>query len=1113
MPGEEGLRYIEIDLGSTGFAVVGDVTWMIDGWPNRTPVNATVQVSGTKAIVTASKDMGDAFAHYITIAVANPAQAGRVSLEGVVVRSGKNEAQASVKQSMTRHLDIGFKVTSSVPQGIVGATENVTFHIRDGKGLVREAVSYILKWNTRVMTRGFTDQGELTFPLPFVLEPGKASTSYTLEVARATEPGVTGVVSIPIRYAFTATGLTGARYLHESNIGGLVVDAAGTGVAGQTVSLVNKGAPFLPLATGRTDAEGQFAMEVTFQDAGLHSLQIGSTEYAEFMVEGVELDVVATPPKVANNSTAVSVEARVMRDVTDVSQAAEIRVLAPDGSVHLDWSAGQGGWFGGTGKRIVSLGKNLPLGEYLLEARWESTDGGETPDYPDAVGAAFFEVQGSSVVVNAQHIADGLMSVGPNSVTVKVVDSVGAGRKEKPQDTEIRSVQFEISGGIENPVSFDSSLATAVFDTPQNTSKTLDVVVMGAEEIRVKGTVTLGNGRVEPFEQVLKTNGWIVHTQSLLGHTGDVVTLRAVVRTAGGVPVNNAVVSWVSPRLSFATGLEWGRITDRVIIEGLKANVQDGIYEQEIMLFHPVEQLLLTVERGDGQLRGYRHVVIGDSNFFTLVSEPHSLIATANHQSLQISHSDPQGRVVLGNGGITVSGAGIDVALTTRTDRDVFQLQVSPAVPGLITIAPGFQDQSRFNTVVVPVLAPKLATGLGEQITENMYHNLSITSLDLLSNGHSRPFQFRFSAQNAHLRLETPSGNYAYTTGTTAEQTYTSHSVVQQAMRLMAWSAGSHEKEPRIILEASYNNTDWAVVAEWNIAPLKLLPSLDRLLVGTEYELELFVQDANGVPLAGRTVIAGSSHLSDSVGRVALLVRPTGTSLYPISVLTDREVAGVKLTQTIYLETVFDEEPPRLVVEAPPVSRTDTTAISLSFSDNVGVTALYANSDRLNIDLSLGSWVHGVNLKPGTNVFSFAVVDLSGNRTEKSVTIRFEPRVSITIPLGHAMPEIGLDVPPEIRNGRTMVPLRWFGEYVLGLPTESIEFKQIDGRDTVILRGQVELLLPLNSLVSQVDGFTVLLDVPAYISRGRTLVPARFLAETFGYVVSYDEGRNVVVIE
>ena len=99
------------------------------------------------------------------------------------------------------------------------------------------------------------------------------------------------------------------------------------------------------------------------------------------------------------------------------------------------------------------------------------------------------------------------------------------------------------------------------------------------------------------------------------------------------------------------------------------------------------------------------------------------------------------------------------------------------------------------------------------------------------------------------------------------------------------------------------------------------------------------------------------------------------------------------------------------------------------------------------------------------------------------------------------------DVPPQIINGRTMVPMRKIFE-VLGATvdwdgnTQKITAKK---QDTTVT-------MQINSDALSINGNTIALDVPPQLVDGRTLVPVRAIAESFNIHVSWDEVYKNVVL-
>lgn len=98
------------------------------------------------------------------------------------------------------------------------------------------------------------------------------------------------------------------------------------------------------------------------------------------------------------------------------------------------------------------------------------------------------------------------------------------------------------------------------------------------------------------------------------------------------------------------------------------------------------------------------------------------------------------------------------------------------------------------------------------------------------------------------------------------------------------------------------------------------------------------------------------------------------------------------------------------------------------------------------------------------------------------------------------------DVPPVIKNGRTLVPVRVIAE---GLGAE-VDWNEAD-RTAVITRGGQKLSLTLDSRQAQVNGKQVKLDTPPVISQKRMLLPLRFVGESLGVTVGWDNSSRRVI--
>jgi hypothetical protein len=91
---------------------------------------------------------------------------------------------------------------------------------------------------------------------------------------------------------------------------------------------------------------------------------------------------------------------------------------------------------------------------------------------------------------------------------------------------------------------------------------------------------------------------------------------------------------------------------------------------------------------------------------------------------------------------------------------------------------------------------------------------------------------------------------------------------------------------------------------------------------------------------------------------------------------------------------------------------------------------------------------------------------------------------------------IASDVKPEIKNKHTMLPLRVISEN-LGARVEW------SNSDVILTKGDIKVILKLDSSTAVKNGEKMLLDVKPYLKNNRIFVPLRFIAETFGCNVNY----------
>ena len=99
------------------------------------------------------------------------------------------------------------------------------------------------------------------------------------------------------------------------------------------------------------------------------------------------------------------------------------------------------------------------------------------------------------------------------------------------------------------------------------------------------------------------------------------------------------------------------------------------------------------------------------------------------------------------------------------------------------------------------------------------------------------------------------------------------------------------------------------------------------------------------------------------------------------------------------------------------------------------------------------------------------------------------------------------NVLPYIENERTLIPIRATAES-LGLDVEW----DGEARTVTVSGGDTRILLTIDSDKAYVNDEEITLDVPARITDERTFVPLRFVSESMGAVVDWDDAARTVTI-
>ena len=104
-----------------------------------------------------------------------------------------------------------------------------------------------------------------------------------------------------------------------------------------------------------------------------------------------------------------------------------------------------------------------------------------------------------------------------------------------------------------------------------------------------------------------------------------------------------------------------------------------------------------------------------------------------------------------------------------------------------------------------------------------------------------------------------------------------------------------------------------------------------------------------------------------------------------------------------------------------------------------------------------------------------------------------------------------MDTAPEIIDGRTFVPVRYVA-YAVGVEEDDIKWDSTAQKVTII-KDETRVGFLIGQKYQYINDQPRLMDVTPYIKDGRTMLPARWVAEPFGAKVNWDEATQQVKIE
>ena len=179
-------------------------------------------------------------------------------------------------------------------------------------------------------------------------------------------------------------------------------------------------------------------------------------------------------------------------------------------------------------------------------------------------------------------------------------------------------------------------------------------------------------------------------------------------------------------------------------------------------------------------------------------------------------------------------------------------------------------------------------------------------------------------------------------------------------------------------------------------------------------------------------------------------------------------------------------------------------SVGREFLFSVGISALSYNPFETGSSSQFMTTITDEELKVMRN--PFLKIDLSkyGKSTNDVIILGIDKKDTSLFGSLETM-----DVAPVIVNDFTMLPIRFVAE-ALGAEVGWDDTT----RSVAIENDKAKILIAVGEKTAVVNGETVTLDVPSFISDGRTYLPVRFVSENLGAQVKWDgDTRSVIIFQ
>lgn len=260
-----------------------------------------------------------------------------------------------------------------------------------------------------------------------------------------------------------------------------------------------------------------------------------------------------------------------------------------------------------------------------------------------------------------------------------------------------------------------------------------------------------------------------------------------------------------------------------------------------------------------------------------------------------------------------------------------------------------------------------------------------------------------------------------------------------------------------------------------------------------------------------------------AIQNTTLAIRKDGTILATGEIENYNEIRKVKNAKDVFQYANIDKF---IVLLEDGTTTTDIKDIPTAFKEmghSQKIQKMFVNNEAFGIDyyildelgdLYLYDSKYSTIKKVEENIeyftsgsMNYYAIDKNGQILSNSAAFTSDDWI-LTTNITYNGNKIDSDVPPYVKEGRTLAPIRAILE-TLGMTVSW------DGatQTATAVKADITISVTINSNIAIVNGVQKTLDVPAEITNGRTFVPVRFFGEALGMTVDWDGYTKTVIIE